>query len=203
MNEWEQELKNKLRKVFGTDTQQQIADKISTSQSNISKILNGDSTPTLENIYLISKEYGVSVDWLLGLNNKNNNENLMDNSSYSEITNSLLEIIHKGGIYKEETVSKTNITIDDPILIYLLRKGVNLSKADNKYLNVWKKNDLSLFDDTELLYSSTLTKDLNFLFLVDEAKNESNLFIVYEEAKKKQSYLEEALYEPGPFGDSE
>ena len=167
MNEWEKELIERLRKVFAADTQQQIADKINTTQGNVSKILNGKQSLTLENIYLISKAYGVSVDWLLGVNRPMNNESVIECSSYSKITNSLLEVIHKGGDYTEEKLVKAIITINDPILTKLLKKGVALSNADKKYYVAWKENDLPRSDETELLYSSIITDDFNLLYLVE------------------------------------
>ncbi|MCI8790884.1 MAG: helix-turn-helix transcriptional regulator [Lachnospiraceae bacterium] len=53
--------------VMGAATQKQFAEKLHTTQTTISKILNGKSDPSLEILKTIVEEYGVSLDWLLGL----------------------------------------------------------------------------------------------------------------------------------------
>ena len=56
----------RIKEVMGEMTQTQFADSIHSSQSVISKTINGEQ-PSINMQIEISKEYKVSVDWLLGL----------------------------------------------------------------------------------------------------------------------------------------
>lgn len=60
----------RLSELFMGETQEQVARKLNTTQGNISKWINGQYVPPTETIYVISKRYGVSVDWILGVSNK-------------------------------------------------------------------------------------------------------------------------------------
>lgn len=48
-------------------TQQQVADILNTSRSNITKYENGDLEPNIETIGLLAELYNVSTDWLFGI----------------------------------------------------------------------------------------------------------------------------------------
>ena len=52
-------------------TQQQVADIINTSRSNITKYETGALEPNLETIGLLAELYNVSTDWLLGIKKTN------------------------------------------------------------------------------------------------------------------------------------
>lgn len=60
-------LPERLAETFGSETQEITSDRLDTTQSNISKWLNGQQTPTTDTLFQIAKTYNVSVDWLLGL----------------------------------------------------------------------------------------------------------------------------------------
>lgn len=60
-------IKKRLKEAFGEDVQKTVAAKLHMSQSTISKMLSGVQLPTAEVLENVSKSYGVSVDWLLGL----------------------------------------------------------------------------------------------------------------------------------------
>lgn len=52
-------------------TQQQVADILKTSRSNIAKYENGMLEPNVESIGRLAEVYNVSIDWLFGIANKN------------------------------------------------------------------------------------------------------------------------------------
>mgnify|MGYP000243291747 CR=1 FL=1 len=52
-------------------TQQQVADILNTSRSNITKYETGALEPNLETIGLLAELYNVSTDWLLGIKKTN------------------------------------------------------------------------------------------------------------------------------------
>lgn len=52
-------------------TQQQVADELSTSRSNITKYEIGTLEPNIETIGLLAELYDVSTDWLFGIKKTN------------------------------------------------------------------------------------------------------------------------------------
>lgn len=60
-------LPERLAETFEGETQEITSGRLNTTQSNISKWLNGQQTPTTATLYQIARTYNVSVDWLLGL----------------------------------------------------------------------------------------------------------------------------------------
>lgn len=48
-------------------TQQEVADKLSTSRSNITKYEIGTLEPNIETIGMLAELYNVSTDWLFGI----------------------------------------------------------------------------------------------------------------------------------------
>lgn len=48
-------------------TQQEVADKLNTSQSNITKYETGALEPNIETIKQLAEIYNVSTDWLFGI----------------------------------------------------------------------------------------------------------------------------------------
>lgn len=48
-------------------TQQQVADSLNTSRSNITKYETGALEPNLETIGMLAELYNVSTDWLFGI----------------------------------------------------------------------------------------------------------------------------------------
>ena len=48
-------------------TQQEVADNLNTSRSNITKYENGTLEPNIETIGMLAEIYNVSTDWLFGI----------------------------------------------------------------------------------------------------------------------------------------
>ena len=101
-------LKQNIKALMANNkmTQQQLADAIQMSQSNISKSLSEGAKKsfTVEQVYAIAEYFGVSVDWLLGY--KTNRSVSIDLRSLGEI---LAKLLLKGDakcqkISVEETV---------------------------------------------------------------------------------------------------
>ncbi len=60
----------RIEEVRGAMSQEEFAKSIKSSQSVISKILSGDQQASINVLTEISKNYGVSIDWLLGLSSR-------------------------------------------------------------------------------------------------------------------------------------
>ena len=63
-------ISERLNEAFGNDTQEVTARKLHTTQGNVSKWIKGQQVPTTDFLLEISKAYGVSVDWILGLSDE-------------------------------------------------------------------------------------------------------------------------------------
>lgn len=72
--EYEKEAMNK--------TQNQIADEIGISTGALSKYLNGNATPKADVLFLLAKYFNVTTDYLLGLSDVKNNEELNGYKTY-------------------------------------------------------------------------------------------------------------------------
>lgn len=48
-------------------TQEQVAEKLNTSRSNITKYESGSLEPNIETIGMLAELYNVSTDWLFGI----------------------------------------------------------------------------------------------------------------------------------------
>lgn len=60
----------RLKELFGNEKQKQIAEKLYTSQSNVSKWKRGKGFPGANTLQFIAERYEVSIDWLLGLSDE-------------------------------------------------------------------------------------------------------------------------------------
>lgn len=72
----------RINEVRGTMSQEEFAKSIKSSQPVISKILSGDQQASINVLTEISKTYGVSVDWLLGLSSR---KSLKGYSTYDDV----------------------------------------------------------------------------------------------------------------------
>lgn len=80
--------------VGDTATQEEIAGKVNTSRQNVGNWLNGKSKPDIYALAEISKGYGVSTDWLLGLTDiKTNNVTLQDTCKYTGLSENSINIL--------------------------------------------------------------------------------------------------------------
>lgn len=57
----------KIARESAKMTQQEVADKLNTSRSNITKYELGTLEPKIETIGLMAELYNVSTDWLFGI----------------------------------------------------------------------------------------------------------------------------------------
>lgn len=193
-------IKERLKEIFGTDSQTEVGRKLDMTQGNVSKLLAGQQ-PAIDTIYRIAEVYGVSVDWLLGLSENKNIPQKDVGISYSET----VKVLHAMWLYGVADIQKKDnriigFTIKDPMLKVLLSKHEVLFATDMEIFKEWGKEKLSLFDDKQLL-DSQCWNDKHVNFLAGEAKGESDWLVVYREAKRIQDeYMELMRDECGPFG---
>lgn len=194
-------IRSRLKETFGAEQQEIIAGRLNVTQGTVSKVLTGNQTLTLEMAYHIAQQYGVSVDWLLGLSNKKSITN--SEGSYTAAVEAIHALDCHGAASVElpEKSGKAIVTCDDPLLKYLLRKCNALYKADQEMFKNWRETKLSQFEDKPILYSMAWRDD-NVDFLASEARTESNWLEVYEMAQKFLDDYDDMMGpDPSPFSE--
>lgn len=70
MATWQEIIPERLQITFSGEPQRVTASNLKVEQTTISKWINGKNVPTIDLLIIISKIYHVSLDWLLGLSEK-------------------------------------------------------------------------------------------------------------------------------------
>ena len=104
----------RFKEVMESSTQNQFAERLHTTQTTISKILNGLADPSLTILTEISKEYGISVDWLLGLSEEKYVQNIsVHKLTYPYVISVFRELLQNGNISFELTSRDESEPITD------------------------------------------------------------------------------------------
>ena len=144
-------LKERMKEAFGSDNQETVAQKLCTTQGNISKLLTGKQMHTMDLVYLIAKNYKVSVDWLLGLSERKQPIQL---GTYGSVVEDLIELSYCETLRLEERPGKTyQAVLDDPLLYELLKIGKTLRVTELESYERWRNERLARFSDKCLLSS--------------------------------------------------
>ena len=87
-------IKVRLAELFEKETQELTAGRLQSTQSNISKWLNGTQLITTDNLYRIAKTYNVSIDWLLGISDVRDINGLnINNLTYEQVARIMDKLI--------------------------------------------------------------------------------------------------------------
>lgn len=179
-------VRSRLKELFEGQTQNVVAKKIGIQQPAVSKLVtNEGQLPALDTLYHIAKEYDVSVDWILGLTDVRKPEEIKRATevTYAVAFETLYHMMLCGAGYKDEKeYEPITITIKDPILKSLLRKGKKLSEADYEFFKQWKETDLSKLEDKTLL-GTIAWENETVCFMAGEARKIDDYLKVYEEGK--------------------
>ena len=180
-------ISERLATAFGNDTQDVTARKLSMTQGNVSKLVNGEQMPTVDTLVEVSKAYNVSVDWLVGVSDCPEIDGLViEKLTYKQIAlvidklieNCTVEIpdlvveAEANGIYIPEEpeegedppekmqpiIDSDHIKIRDRILSYLLRRRMKLTEIDAEMHDVWIEK-LANFQELRLLTYSLLMQE--------------------------------------------
>lgn len=193
-------LKNRMRKSVGNDSQETIGQKLHMTQGNVSKLLTGLQQPTLDTLYRFSEVYNVSIDWLLGLSDNKEIANKKDECSYALATEVITDMVYHQSTLSEGKNQTISITIKDPILVKMIKKGTVLKNTDEELFQSWKREKLSILKNTSILWKSVFEED-EIEFLIDDAHTEEQLLLLYEKAKSLQDFLIQMMEDaPGPLG---
>ena len=194
-------LKERLREIFGDDSQEIVGGKLNMTQGNVSRLLSGSQQPTPDTLYRIAEVYEVSIDWLMGLSNNKKRATAKEKTSYAAAVEMLMKLYqHGSNIEFKSSGYELKLSIKDPLLKALLKKSITLSKTDKELYQSWKEMKLSLFNDKSLVYQK-MWQDNDVGFLAGEATAEAHWLEVYNLAKAKEAEYAEMMGDaPGPFG---
>ncbi len=196
-------LRDRLRETFGTDSQEVVAQRLNMSQGNISKMLSGSQLPALETIYHIAKDYGVSVDWLLGLSECKTHEDYSQTISYATVIKSICLLLnqHTIEINASQAPYETDITFKDSLLSHLIDKCEKLNDADPEQLQYWLEHKLPQFSGLPFLPLKAW-RDNEVERVSSNAVTDASWIEVYNKAKTHLESTEEfmKLYNTGGFG---
>lgn len=140
----------RIAETFKNDTQATVAEKISCSQGQVSKLIRGDSDPTVQTLIEISKQYNVSVDWLLGLSDEKKDiikpdENMPYEFLLCIFTNlyehnaiqASVKKIHFGEFDQYDDYDLEDIKISDPVLQRMIVEIINNRGTDISIFLQW------------------------------------------------------------------
>ena len=170
MDEFKDILSSRLAEIFEGETQQSIADRLFTGQSNVSKWLSGESVPPTNTLFLIAKTYKVSVDWLLGISDEKEVDSVsIEKLTYEQVARMLDRLMKYGCIeipdlqtlrpiaedeYDEERPPEFDsdyIKINDRALSFMFRRRMKLMDVDEEYWEMWIDNEVKRFNGVRLL----------------------------------------------------
>lgn len=176
MDETREIMKARLQETFRNDTQETVARKLITSQSNVSKWLNGQM-PTTDNLISISKAYKVSVDWLLGISDEKEIDGVVLEKMTYENTARIIDKLIEWGIIeipdleqiprqeiedeevtddeedssREPRFDSDYIKINDRILSFMLRRRYKIYEVGDDMVDFWKNTSLPKYHGLRLL----------------------------------------------------
>ena len=195
MSELNDILPKRLAELFKNEAQKVTALKLNSTQGTISKWLNGSNLPSIDTLFLIAKQYHVSIDWLMGVSEKKSITEYYGQATYGTVVDSLTELIFHG----LATIKKSNIgyqiDVDDELLAFLLNKSLTLSRTDNEIYKNWYDTKLYLFSNKTLINAITWREsDLNCEML--DATTESDWLQIYDKAKELDDEYIDMMSDP-------
>ena len=171
--------KERLNEIFGNESQIVTANRLHTSQGNVSKWKKGEAKPTTEFLLDISAVYDVSIDWILGLsNNKRTTDIDIESLTYEQVIKVLdrlleyesfiLPNLNKVGTnqqyeasteddsddedtFEPELYDSDFLKCNDRLLSFLLRKRIKCLGVDDDTYVMWSEKNHHIFNETGIV----------------------------------------------------
>lgn len=155
----------RIKELKGSDSQEVFAQKIHTTQSNISKLFKGTTLPSAATLIELAKTYRVSVDWLLGLSDQKETEPKVQSHKLTAETityadaMAVLEVLYQkesidvgydNNGYNSEPDPST-IYVRDKVLAYFLDNRFRYSGGSKNIYDIWLKQAMAIYDKFLLL----------------------------------------------------
>ena len=168
----------RLSELLKDDKQDNMAKKLNVGQGTVSKWKTGEHIPNPETLVDIAVEYDVSLDWLLGISDVKERNNLSsDRISYAQVIAVLdrlfrlenIEVLNFSEAAKDKkfTASYSNdeslkndtdyIKVNDMVLSYLLRRRKVIYDFDESMAKDWVDKCIEIFkNQTTLNYNDSI-----------------------------------------------
>lgn len=144
-------------------TQSQFCEKIEITQATLSSYENGQKIPNVGTITTIAKACNVSIDWLLGLSERKNNEIetvsdvielLVNLSTKTPLTVTSNKVYYEGAVCEDDYCIVSNIVFDEEGINSFLQEWEKMSKLhfeehliDDDVYNLWIEKCLIKYSD--------------------------------------------------------
>ena len=142
----------RIKEIKGSESQEKFAEKIHMTQSNVSKLLNG-TPPSASTLIAISKEYDVSVDWLLGLTDRKSSKNFPDTNeiTYADALAAFDVLIENNSLMTNCMGDASIFRVLDEVLNYLLSSRLTVNELDVDTRKYWYKSTAEQFADCKII----------------------------------------------------
>ena len=155
----------RIKELKGNDSQEIFAQKIHTTQSNISKMLKGMTPPSAATLTELAQTYHVSVDWLLGLSDEKETEPKVQSHKLTEETityadaMAVLEVLYQKGSIEvgydnngfNSEPDPSTIYVKDNVIAYFLDNRFRYSGGSQNIYDIWLKQAMAIYDKFLLL----------------------------------------------------
>lgn len=187
----------RIKELKGNDSQEAFAQKISSTQSNVSKMLNG-TPPSAATLKTLATVYKVSVDWLLGLSDKKeigdkvlSHDLTAETITYADAMAVLEVLYQKQSVDVGFDMNGYNndpdpdmILVKDKVLAYFLDNRFRYNESSRDIYEIWLKKAMQNYDkhlllqwdaNTDAVYEQNKPdkpSDSAIIKLVDDIQNE-------------------------------
>ena len=175
----------RLSEVFMSEKQETTANRLNVEQGTVSKWKTGRQIPNPETLVMIADMYDVSLDWILGLSDVKERNNLSsDRISYAQVISVLdrlfnlenIEVLNFHEVAKNKNLSLGYISeneealkndtdyikINDRVLSYLLRRRKVIYDFDDSMAQDWVDRIINIFKNQVTLdYRGDAEKIIN------------------------------------------
>lgn len=155
----------RIKELKGNDSQEVFAQRIHTTQSNISKMLKGVAPPSAATLTELAKAYHVSVDWLLGLSDEKESEKKVQSHNLTAETvtyadaMAVLEVLYQKGSIEvgydnngfNSEPDPSTIYVKDKVIAYFLDNRFRYNDGSQNIYDIWMKQAMEIYDKHLLL----------------------------------------------------
>lgn len=156
----------RMKELKGNDSQEVFAQRIHTTQSNISKMFKGMAPPSAATLTELAKAYHVSVDWLLGLSDEKESEKKVQSHNLTAETvtyadaMAVLEVLYQKGSIEvgydnngfNSEPDPSTIYVKDKVIAYFLDNRFRYSGGSQNIYDIWMKQAMEIYDKYLLLH---------------------------------------------------
>lgn len=168
-------ISSRLAAAFGDETQAITANRLNTTQTNVSRWISGAGIPSVDMLYYIARIYKVSIDWLLGLSDIRDIDGISADKLTYEHAAILIDKLFKSGNIEVPNMRQLNnynydegvydddleelipiydsdyIKVNDLALSFILRRRMKYLEIDEDDLPYWIESVVERFKGIRII----------------------------------------------------